>query len=66
MKRLCSTCKHETGLLKCNAKHGRWKDARFKIVSVINCPDWQRRNGKKEAPNDINTTARADASHELA
>jgi hypothetical protein len=43
----CSSCKHETGLLKCNAKHIRWKDAWLKIVSVENCPDWRMKNGSK-------------------
>ena len=52
MKRICSTCKHETGILNCIAKHTRWKNARFEIVTVINCQDWQRKNGKREV-NDV-------------
>ena len=66
MKRFCPTCKHETGILKCIAKHTRWKDARFQITPVINCQDWQRRNGiKREVPNEMDTTARADASLDM-
>ena len=51
MKKLCSQCAHDSDKNKCHQGHIRWKDGyTLKMKSVINCPDYQKRNGGK---NDL-------------